>query len=51
MPRVLEQRPDVVVFFAAPAIPSECRAVSTMCQRTMNLSDEMGLTDRHVFFD
>jgi len=51
MPRVLEQRPDVVVFFAATRHPSpNVVAVSTMCQRTMNLSDEMGLTDRHVFF-
>ena len=51
MPRVLEERSDVVAFFAATRHPSpNVVAVSPMCRRAMRLSDELGLTDRHVYF-
>ncbi len=51
MPKVLEQRSDVVVFFAGTRHPSpNVPTVSPICQQVMRLSDEMGLTDRHVFF-
>jgi glycosyltransferase involved in cell wall biosynthesis len=52
MPRVLEKRSDVVVFFAATRHPSpNVQQVSPMCRQAISLSDELGLTDRHIFFN
>jgi glycosyltransferase involved in cell wall biosynthesis len=51
MPQVLDKRSDVVVFFAGTRHPSpNVPTVPPICQQVMRLSDEMGLTDRHVFF-
>ena len=51
MPQVLEERPHVALFFAATRHPSpNVVEVSPMCRQAMALSDEMGLTDRSVFF-
>lgn len=51
MPQVLEQRPDAVLFFAATRHPSpNVTAISPMCRWAMRLSDELGLTDRYVYF-
>lgn len=51
MPQVLAKRSDVVVFFAGTRHPSpNVPTLSPVCQQAMRLSDEMGLTDRHIFF-
>jgi glycosyltransferase involved in cell wall biosynthesis len=51
MPRVLDKRSDVVVFFAATRHPSpNVVDVCPTCRMAMRLSDDLGLTDRHVFF-
>jgi glycosyltransferase involved in cell wall biosynthesis len=51
MPQVLKERSDVVLFFAATRHPSpNVVDVSPMCHRAMRLSDELGLTDHHIFF-
>jgi glycosyltransferase involved in cell wall biosynthesis len=51
MPLVLNKRSDVVVFFAATRHPSpNVVDVGPMCRRAMRLSEDLGLTDRHVYF-
>jgi glycosyltransferase involved in cell wall biosynthesis len=51
MPQVLEKRPHVVVFFAGTRHPSpNVVEVSPVCRQAMQLSDELGLTDRHIYF-
>jgi glycosyltransferase involved in cell wall biosynthesis len=51
MPQVLEEWPDAVLFFAATRHPSpHVVEVSPMCRQAMQLSDELGLINRYVYF-
>jgi len=49
--QIVSSRPEVKLFFAATQHPSPHTAPMEMLQRARQLSDELGLTDRHAFFN